>query len=286
MPGWHYIRPVMIKTGINVFTFLILMLIFMSGCTPLVNMMSFFPERSPVNRKNLPKCCRLQFIPVNSKIQLESWFLPCTSSSTLVIYFHGNAGNIRQRLPNLNNLRNGDVNVLGFSYRGYGASTGRPSEKGIYQDGEAVLQFALDSLMFKTENIVLMGRSIGSTAALHTARGRNLAGVILVTPLSSGKDHARIHGFGFLTLLSGNCFDNMSKVKELKAPLLVIHGTDDEIIPINHGKKLYHAAQTRKRFVTIKSGSHDNLELVEPKKYWGEITSFLQSPILLRSDRR
>lgn len=250
---------------------------FFSGCTLLVNVMSFFPERSSLEDGKIPENCSVDFIPAGKNIRLETWFFPCTSSTRLLIFFHGNAGNIRQRLPDLIRLHRNGINVLGFSYRGYGASSGRPSEKGIYRDGEAVLRFAMDSLGFSVDNIVLMGRSIGTTSVVNTAHGRQLAGIILVTPLLSGRDHAHFHGIGWLSFFAGNCFDNLSKVRELKAPVLIIHGTNDETISFEHGRKLYEAIPTRKRFVAIKGGFHNNLEFVNAEKYWGAIRNFLDA---------
>jgi fermentation-respiration switch protein FrsA (DUF1100 family) len=251
-----------------------------SGCTPLVNVLSFFPDRSTYSiGDNISDVVSRRFIEVERRVKLECFYLPCTTSKKLLIYFHGNAGNIAQRIPTLIDLWRMNVSVLGVGYRGYGASSGRPSERGVYKDGEAAFNYGRDTLGFGEENIFLFGRSIGSTVAVATARERNLAGVILITPLSTGNEYARAHGWGPLSFLSGNCFDNISKAAMLKSPVLIIHGTDDEVVPYRLGKRLFDAIATEKKLVTIDKGLHNTLEHTDPALFWTSISRFLQGGI-------
>lgn len=248
-----------------------------TGCSPLVNMLSFFPERTSTEyHGGLPDNVQHSFIRGSDRVKLECFFLPCSTSDTIVIYFHGNGGNIGQRLPELVALRSQGISVFGVGYRGYGASGGRPSEKGIYRDGETAFLHVRDSLGYGEEKIYLLGRSLGSTVAVTTARGRRLAGLILVTPLSTGNDHARSHGWGWLTFLSGNCFDNIGKAAELHCPVLLLHGTNDEVIPYRWGRKLYDTLRTEKRLVTIEGGYHNSLEYDNPHLYWTSIGEFIR----------
>ena len=245
-------------------------------CTPLVNWYSFFPDRAyTIHPDDLPENVHHLFIKSSGRVTIEVFHLPCSASKRILIYFHGNGGNIAQRLPDLIRLHKNGIAVFGVGYRGYGRSSGRPSEKGIYRDGEAALQYVRDSLGYREEDIFLLGRSIGSTVAINTARKRSLAGIILITPLSSGNDHARAHGLGWLTFLSGNCFDNIGKVPKMVAPVLVIHGTKDEVVPYRLGKKLYDVLPVKKRMVTIRGGDHNNLEYVDPYLFWMSIDRFL-----------
>jgi fermentation-respiration switch protein FrsA (DUF1100 family) len=193
----------------------------------------------------------------------------------LLIYFHGNAGNIGQRLPDLLTLAEMGLNVLGVGYRGYGQSSGRPSEAGIYTDGRAALAYARESLGVPAERILLLGRSIGSTVAVETARDRPLAGVILVTPLTSARAVARASGFGPLARLAGPAFDNLSKIKGVESPLLVVHGTADEVIPFDQGRELHAAANPPKQFVPIAGAGHNDISLKTEGAYWQAIEDFI-----------
>jgi fermentation-respiration switch protein FrsA (DUF1100 family) len=251
-------------------------LLYATGCTPLVNVMSFFPDRSSIEDDHrLPDKIRRCIIHGDDRVSIECFYLPCSSSTKVLIYFHGNGGNIAQRLPELVTLRNFGIGVFGVGYRGYGASSGRPSEKGIYRDGETAYAYVKDSLGYSDKDIFLMGRSLGSTVAVNTARKQQLAGLILVTPLSTGNDHARSHGWGWLTFLSGNCFDNIGKAADIRCPVLIIHGTNDEVIPYRLGKKLYDTLRAEKEFVTIEGGYHNSLEYDNPGLYWESIQRFV-----------
>lgn len=245
-------------------------------CTPIVNTLSFFPDRSGVvHPSDLPDEVTQQFIIGPDRVKIECFYLPCTVSHKVLLYFHGNGGNIAQRLPELIALRDRGVGVFGVGYRGYGASDGRPSEKGIYRDGETALRYVKDSLDFREEDIFLLGRSLGSAVAVNSAIDRPLAGVILITPFSTGNDYARAHGWGWLTFLSGNCYDNIGKANRIKAPVLIIHGTADEIVPYRMGKKLYDTLQVEKTLVTIDGASHNSIEYTDPHRYWPSIEAFL-----------
>lgn len=261
------------KTGIV----LLLLLPFFIACQGLVEQMAFFPDTTDlIAPGDLPENVRELFIFPEEGIRLQSYFLADSASDKILIYFHGNAGNIGHRLAALQHIREMGVNVLGLSYRGYGASSGRPGEEGLYRDGQAAFGFARDSLGFSESNIFLMGRSLGSTVAMHTARNKNLAGVILVSPLSSARDQAGVMGMGLIAPLAGNAFNNLEKAVHLRCPLLIIHGTADTVIPIGLGRKLYNAITAPKRFITIKGAGHNNLSSPQyADTYWRAIGDFI-----------
>ena len=169
---------------IKAFTILILSGLTMLGCKPIINEFAFHPDNEnviPVNK--LPNEIKELIIITTDKVQITSLYLASTESDKLLIYFHGNAGNIYHRLPSLLQLHQFGISVIGVSYRGYGKSDGEPSEEGIYLDGQAIFQYAVEYMGFSKENIILFGRSIGTTVAINTAQNKNIRGVILVTPL-------------------------------------------------------------------------------------------------------
>jgi dipeptidyl aminopeptidase/acylaminoacyl peptidase len=148
-----------------------------SGCKPIINAVAFHPDTTNViDSYKLPTGVEEIVIQTNDNIKLKCLYLSSTTTDKLVIYFHGNAGNIYHRMTDLIQFRNSGVNVIGVSYRGYGKSGGRPSEQGVYEDGISVLNFAKNKLNYSLKNIFIFGRSIGSTVAVNTSINLKLAG--------------------------------------------------------------------------------------------------------------
>jgi fermentation-respiration switch protein FrsA (DUF1100 family) len=244
----------------------------------VVERFAFYPDRSTiVPSGQLPPAVSEVYIRTSDGERLRCFYLPDSSSDRLLIYFHGNGANIDRRLDELDQLRNLGISVLGVGYRGYGGSSGRPSEEGIYEDGRAALRFATDSLHVPLSKLFLCGRSLGTTVAVEIAKDIGVAGVILVTPLTSGKEFAAAHRMGFLAPLVGGKFDNRSKCGRIASPVLVIHGTMDRVVPYAMGKALYDAINSPKIFVTVKGGNHNELEHLDPMTYWGAIQDFLDA---------
>ena len=248
------------------------------GCQAIVNMYAFHPNTvNTIAEDKLPNGVKEVIINTQDNVKITSLFIPSNKSSKLLIYFHGNGGNIYSRLPSLLHINKFNINVLGVSYRGYGKSAGQPSEEGIYLDGKAALQYAIKELGFSENNIIIFGRSLGTTVAINIAQNKNIAGVILVTPLTSGKEEAKAVGLGFASSLAGNSFNNISKIENIVSPLLVIHGTNDKVVPFSMGKSIYNRAKVKKEFVKIEGGNHNNLHDDFGQKYWPPIIQFTKN---------
>lgn len=250
-----------------------------TSCTGLVNTFAFHPdtenfypdEKMPLNTNQV-------FITTADGIKLESYFLSNPLSDRVLIYFHGNAGNISHRIPDLARIRQFGINVLGVGYRGYGRSEGNASENGIYIDGKSALRYAIDTLGFPQDKIFIMGRSIGSTVAMNTSGAEPIAGMILVSPLTTAKDQAKAGGLWIISPLAGDAFNNVGKAKHLLCPVLILHGTEDEIIPLGMGKTLFNSIPSEKQFIEIFGAGHNNLTSEEyQEKYWSPIEQFIQS---------
>jgi len=252
-------------------------LITLAGCSNVVNQFAFYPDtKNIIPVEQLPAGVEEVFITTGDHVKLQAYYAANKGSEKILIFFHGNAGNICHRLHDIENLKNCGISVLGISYRGYGKSSGKPSEKGIYTDGAAALDYAIQTLGYSLNNIIIFGRSIGTTVAVHISQDKDIAGLILITPLTSAKAQAKAQGLGFLSFLAGNAFDNLSKITHIKSPLLVIHGTDDEILSFSMGKDIYDQAPVEKQLVIIDGGGHNNLSQMDPEKYWGSISEFIR----------
>ncbi len=246
------------------------------SCDAIINHMVFFPERTDAAAVEiLPAGVEEVYIKTDDKENLQCFLVTNKLSDKLLIYFHGNAGNIYERLPELIDLAKTGVNVLGVGYRGYGKSTGKPSEKGIYNDGLTALSFAQDKLNISMNKIFICGRSIGTAVAINTSRKKQVAGVILITPLTSGRDVAGVHGFGPLAIIAGDALNNLRKCARIESPVLIIHGNKDEVIPWTMGEKVFAALRGSKKMVTIEGGQHNDLEFINPDLYWQTIEEFV-----------
>ncbi|MGD9202347.1 MAG: alpha/beta hydrolase, partial [Chitinispirillia bacterium] len=174
------------------------------SCKPLVNMMAFFPDDTNWP-DSFPNSVEEVKIRASKKILLHCLLLK-NNSTNAILYLQANAGHIADRLSTLQTLNSYGQNVLGVGYRGYGKSTGRPSEEGIYQDAEICLNYLINDLNIPEERITVIGRSIGTTAAIHISQNKGLKGLILITPLFNAEMHAKTHNMGFISFLAKNIF--------------------------------------------------------------------------------
>ncbi|WP_108650240.1 alpha/beta hydrolase [Dongshaea marina] len=247
-----------------------------SGCKYVINAMAFHPDtRNTLPSGLLPKNVEEVSIDTSDHLKIEGYFIPDLKSDKILLYFHGNAGNISHRLDDLLQLHRMGINVLGIGYRGYGKSQGEPSEEGIYIDGSSAFHYAVQQLGFKAENIYILGRSIGTTVAVNTAQNKEIRGLILITPLTSAKDYAQSGGLSAVSFLAGDSFDNIGKIENILSPVLIVHGDRDSVIPIHLGKKLFNKIKANKEFIEIDGAGHNNLSTTYAKSYWSVIQGFI-----------
>lgn len=252
---------------------------FLTGC--VVEFFAFHPNDSHIlPAEALPPDTEEVFLETEDGVRIQALFLRAPASHTVTIYFHGNAGNVYHRLRDLQHLRGIGTNVLAVSYRGYAKSGGSPSEDGIYGDGRAAYEYAVTGLEFPPSRIFLFGRSLGTTVAVDLAQRKDLAGVILVSPLSNARDMAGAMGLGFGADLAGDAFRNDWKVRSVIAPLLVIHGTQDRVIPIELGRKVFDAAPGWKVFQVIQDAGHNDLSDRFTRRYWESVRAFIERSTL------
>ena len=266
-----------IKPMRYLFPFLICACLLLTACIPLTDYLAFHPDDSYILPSEiLPAGTEEIFLETEDGVRIQALHLEDPSSDIITIYFHGNAGNIYHRIDEYQDLRRLGTSVFAVSYRGYAKSEGSPTEAGIYLDGKVAFDYVVKVMGFLPSRIFIFGRSIGSTVATDLAQNKDIAGLILVSPLSNARDQASVMGLGFAKPLVGRAFENDRKIQRLKAPLLVIHGTQDQIIPIDLGRKVFDAANSSKSFHEINGGGHNNLSNLFAKSYWTTISVFLE----------
>ena len=244
----------------------------------------FFPERELVRT---PGDAGVEyedaFFTTSDGVRLHGWFVPSQGDTTLV-WFHGNAGNISHRLENLLILRRSlGLDIFIFDYRGYGMSEGSPSEKGMYRDAEAALEYVSSrSTPGGDRRLVLFGRSLGAAVAVEMATRHEVDAVVLESPFTSVRRMAgRAYPFlpsALLTAPLRSRFDSLSKIGRVHSPLLVLHGDMDDIVPFEEGRTLYAAANEPKRFYTIKGASHNDTYVLGGTAYFDTLKAFIEDP--------
>jgi hypothetical protein len=215
------------------------------------------------------------FFTADDGVAISGFYIPRKGVTRSILFLHGNAGNASHRLADAVGLWSLDANVLLLDYRGYGLSKGRPSEQGVYLDGNAGLKYLTKTIDVPEENIVIFGRSLGTAVALDIAQNRALAGLILVSPLSSGKEVARASGLGLFSPFIGNPFDSINKIDNIRSPVVIFHGDQDRVLPFHMGKSLFERAKVRKTFHMVSGAGHNDLIAKNPRQFFSRILEFL-----------
>jgi fermentation-respiration switch protein FrsA (DUF1100 family) len=212
--------------------------------------------------------------------KLFGWYVEQDATSAVVLWCHGNAGNIINRLENLRELYRLGLSVFLFDYRGYGRSHGSPSEEGLYQDAFGAYDYLARTRMIRPERIVLFGRSLGAAVAAEVASHKPAAGLILESAFPSIEAVAKFHygGVPVHWLLSAE-FRLIDRLPQLSLPKLIVHGDQDDIIPIELGREVFEAAKPPKSFYVIKGADHNNSYYVGGEPYFRRFMDFIQAAI-------
>jgi len=196
-------------------------------------------------------------VNTDDNIELLGWFHEKDLGKyKTILFFHGNAGSLENRIHKLNHFREMNVNFLIIAWRGFSGNKGKPSEKGLYQDGKSALNWLINKGV-KEENIIIYGESLGTGVATHLSQNKNFAGIILETPFTSMIDAAKsFYPYIPVGLLLKDKFDNKTKIKNVRAPVLIMHGEADQIVPFFMGKKIYEIANEPKYSYFTKNDNH------------------------------
>jgi fermentation-respiration switch protein FrsA (DUF1100 family) len=209
--------------------------------------------------------------------KLFGWYVEAKGASGVVLWCHGNAGNIIHRLGNLAELYRIGVSVFLFDYRGYGRSEGKPSEQGLYQDAFASYDYLRKTRGIRSERVVLFGRSLGAAVAGTLAVERPVAGLILESCFPSIEAIAKDQSFGLPAhWLLQSRFPLIDRLKQIRAPILFVHGDRDDIVPLHLGRQVYEAAPMPKSFYLVEGADHNNLYVVGGQPYFLRLKRFVE----------
>lgn len=196
--------------------------------------------------------------------ETHGWFVPLENHRGVVLFSHGNAGDLSGRLESIMLLRSFGFSVLAYDYGGYGYSTGAPSEARCYADIRSMWAYLVEERGIPPEEIVLFGRSLGAAPTADLAAEVTPGGVVLESAFLSTADMAK-RNFLFrpIAWLIRHRFENKNKVAAISAPLLVVHSPEDEVIPYSHGEELFRRATEPKTFLAIRGGHNIGFVLSE-----------------------
>ncbi|MCK5306028.1 MAG: alpha/beta hydrolase [Candidatus Omnitrophica bacterium] len=191
---------------------------------------------------------------------LNGWYVPAKDAETTVLYCHGNAGNICHRLHKVKFFNEMGVNFFIFDYRGYGKSSGRPGEKGLYNDAIAAFDYLMSRKDVDKSKIVMYGKSLGGPIAAEVCLRRKVSALILESSFASVVIRAQqIYPFLPMKFLISQKYDALDKIKNIDIPKLIVHGRNDEVIAFNHGQILFDAAGEPKQFLPFEGGHNDEV---------------------------
>lgn len=190
-------------------------------------------------------------------LTLQGWYQKAEPGKPTLVLFHGNQGKLATRAPQMQAALKQGFGVLATSYRGYSDNPGKPTEDGLYADAEAALAY-LNQQGITNQNIILVGRSLGTGIAVEMATRHELNAIVLITPYTSIADAAQ-HHYWYVPAkwLVRDRFDNLKKAGEIDEPVLIFHGTSDKVVPYDMGQELYDAIDSPKHFITVENGNHN-----------------------------
>ena len=196
-------------------------------------------------------------IKTKDNIKLLGWFHNKNLKDyKTILYLHGNAGKLENRIHKLNHFKDINVNFLIIAWRGFSGNNGNPSEKGLYMDGESAINW-LQNKGIEEKNIIIYGESLGTGIATQISQNKNFAGLVLETPFTSMIDAAKkFYPYIPVGLLLKDKFENKDKIKNVRSPILIMHGEKDQIVPFEMGKKIFEMANEPKYSYFTKYDNH------------------------------
>ena len=216
---------------------------------------------------------------------IHAWLLQPSDSQATVVFFHGNGGNLSLWQSFIEDMYHHSLTVLAVDYRGYGKSSGSPSEQGLYRDTEALLETFWREIHQPDQVVFYWGKSLGGPVAAYATTLRKPDGLILEATFPNKKsllNHYPI--LKFLSLFSTYQFPTTKFLEGFSRPTLLIHGQKDEVVPFSEGEKLFEHLRAPKYFHAVPGAGHNDLHLLDHSHYWGRVTHFIETILRERTD--
>lgn len=213
-------------------------------------------------------------IVTSDGVRLHGWFI-AGQSSRVLLFFHGNAGNISHRLDSIRQFHELGLSVLIIDYRGYGQSEGRATEKGLYRDAEAAWRYLVEDRGVPASDVIVFGRSLGASVASRLAAEHRPLALIVESSFTSVPDIAgELYPWLPVRWLSRLSHATRDHVRDVRCPVLVVHSRDDEIIPFHHGEEIFAAANEPRTLLAIR-GTHNDGFIRDERSYVAGLRAFL-----------
>lgn len=227
----------------------------------------YFPEK---DIRATPQSLGLSYEDITVTVgseTVDAWFVPADSAATVVLYCHGNGGNLSDWLGPVHEIHAAGLSVLAFDYRGYGRSNGKPSETGTYEDADACFAWLL-ARGYSEDRIIVYGRSLGAAVAAHVARDKRIQTLVLEASFTKLADAAALHyPWVPVRLLLRHHYPTDLFIQDARSPVVIIHSRQDELNPFWMAEKLYELAPQPKRLIATQGG-HNDFTAVD----WADIT--------------
>ena len=222
------------------------------------------------------------WVDTDDGVRIHGIYASRDEATADVLFFHGNAGNLYDRLDNVEMLVGSGFNVFIIDYRGYGKSEGAPSEEGLYADGLAALSYMTEKRGVALQRTLIFGRSLGSAVAIELGARFDVGAIVVESGFTSAQDLARVHYSwlpGVLRRSMTHRFESLSKASELRAPVLYVHGSADSIVPMRMGRELFDVSPEPKGWYEITGAGHNDTWFVGGRAYFDRLAGFAERHI-------
>ena len=207
--------------------------------------------------------------------KIHGWFIPADKAKGVLLFCHGNGGNISHRLDSIRIFNRLGLSVLIFDYRGYGQSTGKPTEKGTYLDAEAAWRYLVQNRGVAPAEIIIFGRSLGGSIAAHLAKDHTPGAIILESSFTSIRDMAKtLYPYLPVSFLLRFHYPTREYLQQVQCPVFIIHSRDDDLIPFRQGRQLFDVAREPKEFLEL-VGNHNQGFLISGERYKKGLDAFI-----------
>ena len=207
----------------------------------------YHPQENNYSGDKLTVPIEKVIIKTDDNIELIAWYHKKNNNNyKTILYLHGNAGSLKNRIHKINHFKEMNVNFLLLAWRGFNGNKGSPTEKGLYEDARSAIRW-LKSQSIEENNLIIYGESLGTAVAIEISQNKNFAGVILESPFTSMVDAGKnVYPYLPVKLLLKDKYESHKKIKNINIPTLIMHGKVDNIVPFYMGKKMYELANQPK----------------------------------------